>query len=867
MGLADRLRRALGLPDSEHPEHEPDPVHGPTGSPGPAERAAARRQPEDDLEHYASATGTFEPADVALLPPDDAPSTVPDDDPDNDPAPPATSTPGPAEPPPADDPTPADEPPPADRVRPFVPAVVPELTAPTAAPAPQPPPEDHPAPAEPPFWLPEGVAVHFAGHTLEGGLLYLGRAGAPGTGHVIDPTLPVGPSAEATGRDPDPAYHAMTPRDRAAHLRWLATGRRDRAVPIGHVFLFLAGLEHRVVADRARADLPAVRAELRDLRSRYGRHRPFHGSATALLDLVDVLLDDRPLPDPARWDRPDPPLALRVALGELAAAGQPVPVEWAHAWALLHPALDAPRARARFRELFTARYHERHGEGLLINPAAPPLTVRYRPTAEGIPTAEVPTDLPDVLTTPAPTRALAELLDTCADELDAHAALLADDPDAEGTPPALALLPSCVVTGGEPALDPFRALVSRVLPEGAALGVFELADLVALWPGGFDGTGAIGAPALLGHLGVGLEPDARTGLEDPRATGPAALFRVPDGDELPHAATPEYRAASTLLRLAAQGEGLSEPERVDLTAHLGTALRLTGGEVARLNAHAVLLLTPGAPTPPQRLGGLTLGQRVHIADLAAGAARVDTAPPGVDQVFRRMRAALDPSEPTPEPLPAPEPTSELPPAPEPEATPALDAPTPDADPAPALEAPPEPAEVVEVQLLEPSPDAEAVPTVLPAAAEVPALLELTTVDLSPEPPAALPPSPSPAEPPTTPSPVPDPRQEPADPTTSHLHAALAEDDPTTPPPRSAVLPVDLVPGLDAGHSALLRELAARPVWPRAEFDRRCAALHLLPIGALDALNEAAVAACGEPVAEPGEHGLLVNDTALGELLA
>ncbi|QUF05858.1 TerB N-terminal domain-containing protein [Actinosynnema pretiosum subsp. pretiosum] len=865
MGLADRLRRALGLPDPEHPEHDPEPARtpgGPTGSPHPDEWASAEPRPEDpqpedpwpvdprpedlrpveprpvDPEHFASATGTFEPADTAAFLPLDEPADEP-----------------------ADEDPPADEPPPADRVRPFVPAVVPE----PAAEAPRPPEDPQPPedPAEPPFWLPEGVAVHFAGHTLEGGLLYLGRAGAPGTGHVIDPTLPVDPSAEPADRDPDPAYHAMSPRDRAAHLRWLATGRRDRAVPVGHVFLFLAGLEHRVVADRARADLPAVRAELRDLRARYGRHRPFHGAATALLDLVDVLLDDRPLPDPARWDRPEPPLALRVALGELAAAGQPVPAEWAHAWALLHPALDAPRARARFRELFTARYRERHGEGLLINPAAPPLTVRYHPTAEGVPPAEVPTDLPDVLTTPAPTRALAELLDTCADELQAHDGLLSDDPAAEGTAPALALLPRCVVTGEEPALDPFRALVDRVLPDGAALGVFELADLVALWPGGFDGAGAIGAARLLGHLGVGLEPDARTGLEEPRATGPAALFRVADAEDLPHAATPEHRAASTLLRLAASGEGLSEPERVDLTAHLGTALRLTDGEVARLNAHAVLLLTPGAPPAPQRLSGLTLGQRLHIADLASGAARVDTAPPGVDQVFRRMRAALDPNDPTPELPPEPEPELE----PEPEPVQVLEA-APEPRAVPELEAPQEP---------DAKPEPEVITTAVPATAEVPALLELTTIDLTPVPePPALPAAPTPPaddSPVPTDSPVPDPRPAPApapapaDPTTSHLLATLAEDDPTTPSPRRAVLPVDLVPGLDAGHSALLRELAARPLWPRAEFDRRCAALHLLPIGALDALNEAAVAACGEPVAEPGEHGLLVNDTALGELLA
>lgn len=94
---------------------------------------------------------------------------------------------------------------------------------------------------------------------------------------------------------------------------------------------------------------------------------------------------------------------------------------------------------------------------------------------------------------------------------------------------------------------------------------------------------------------------------------------------------------------------------------------------------------------------------------------------------------------------------------------------------------------------------------------------------------------------------------------SRRREIFQEDEPAAPAARSSA-------GLDASHAALLRELAARPTWARAAFDRRAKALGLLPDGALEALNEAAVARCGAPLLE-GDETIDIDLEILEELLA
>ena len=83
--------------------------------------------------------------------------------------------------------------------------------------------------------------------------------------------------------------------------------------------------------------------------------------------------------------------------------------------------------------------------------------------------------------------------------------------------------------------------------------------------------------------------------------------------------------------------------------------------------------------------------------------------------------------------------------------------------------------------------------------------------------------------------------------------------------RAAATAKERAAGLDTAHSALLGRLAARPSWTRDDFDQMATDLGLLPDGALEALNEAAFEAVGEPVCE-GSDPIDINHYAVEEML-
>jgi hypothetical protein len=74
-------------------------------------------------------------------------------------------------------------------------------------------------------------------------------------------------------------------------------------------------------------------------------------------------------------------------------------------------------------------------------------------------------------------------------------------------------------------------------------------------------------------------------------------------------------------------------------------------------------------------------------------------------------------------------------------------------------------------------------------------------------------------------------------------------------------------GLDGAHTALLRQLREHPELGRVEFQELAAAHSLLPDGAIDALNEAALGLCDELVCETDEDGIRISLDVLKEMLA
>lgn len=693
----------------------------------------------------------------------------------------------------------------------------------------------------PPTWMPAGVVVTVHGYTIPGGLIYVGspswdEPGGDERVECIDPRLPVdsrNPDHAGQGMEYWPSYHSIPPGSRSAYLYWLASGKNAPDACIGYVFLYFYGLERRALVD-ARASLMAAQRELRQIFAEvtrllhiYGDNNSFRSYATKFCDTLRILLveqrlvcDSRP-PDPAEQDRWDPPLMLKLGIGELARDARPVPADWAYSWAVLHPEIyprtPAERCPEEFRRLFTARYRHKYGDGMVVRPLKRTVTAEYGPASSAFRYSEIeiPTSIPDVLTAAVPTKALATLVESCTNDLDAYSRLLGRQPDAAGTLAAAAVLPAELLDPDLPELMPVREFVAKHLAAGPA--VVDGQELAALWPertpGKFGKADAVAFAQLLHRLDVGVEPDVRMGGAV-LGTGPAVLFPITQAP--PTSASAEYAAATTLLHLAAvvsaADDEVSEVERTHLADHLESALHLSAGERERLTAHLLWLLASELKLTSlkKRLAALTIPQRRAVADFLTTVAAIDGhISPGEVKTLRKIYSLL---ELDPDTVHTSLHRSLAQPASEPVTVRA-------AAPGPAGFAIPSPSKEERTDGLEL--DRALIEAKLAETAAVSALLADLFAEEEEEIVAVVAPS------------VPD---------------------------------VASVEGLDGPHSNLARTLAERPFWTRSELELLCGELHLLVEGALDTVNEAAVDVAGEPLIEDDGDDYRLNEYARGELL-
>jgi hypothetical protein len=775
-------------------------------------------------------------------------------------------------------------------------------------------------------WVPFGRRTNAAGYAIPGGLIYIGRHLRVSTGQIepalINPDLPVAPAQHplvGADLDPPPAYHLISPAARAAYLGWQAGGR-CADVPAGLVLLFCLGLERRVLCDAGddravRHELPAILAEVRRLRVRYGDgDRTLQSTLDRLLDLLELLAAPRgapsdgpdPAPAPASPARSDPsaaaPMAVRVALARFAATATPLPAQWARAWARHHPLLTPRSAQTRcpeeFDRLFTLRYLDRHGPGLVPPDDGPGIRLRYQPANPGLTTTLVcREDLPDVLAEPRSGRVLGRLTDGVAAILDPYSRWLARYPEGRGSLAATTLLPAELLDPGRGRLGALRVWAEARL-DGRPLAVVDGAEFAAFWttvtPLRMARDEAAAFIAVLALLGVGVEPDVRFGAPALGA-GPAVLFRLgqsaaarPQTRARTAADRPraEFAAAAAIARCAAAvaaAVGPVEPHGpvwagvLATVSELAAPFRLTPAERSRLTARLGWLLATGVNV--DRLGRqtalLSTAEREITGDYLISVAAAVTPAVGPatvtaltrayrilgldsDLLFHRLHASsvappLGPSAPSrPPPTIAPgqltgtdEPVVVRPadPVTGGYALPWAAVPAPSVAPA----APPpvdQSAAPGEVRL-----DPMAITRkIAESAAAATLLAAIFDAEESPHP-----------ESPSSGAPHPGPPRH---------EGALTAGAPGAGVPGAESAPSDddaeSIAGLDPAHSSLLRALAARRSWTPQEFAALAEAYRVLPDGALDLLNEAAIDTAGGPVIEGGAT-LVVDDDILQEL--
>ena len=371
------------------------------------------------------------------------------------------------------------------------------------------------------------------------------------------------------------------------------------------------------------------------------QHGSFVDYLTNLLDFIaaqDQLAgvgDAEPPREKVGWDVP---MALRLMMGEVAAAGLPLPAELATSWVLTSPEAylrtPAERCAAEFADLFELRYRERFGEGLKL-PSIPLLSLRYRPASRGLEEVEEQTKLPDVCQSTKLIEPLRELGRDCCTELDAYSRWLGRNPEGAGFK-GTALLPAPLLAKADnPELRSLRSRLEQ-LSSGEEPWLIEGAELIDLWSPESDKLPkkeAVMVAQLLEKLGYGIEPDPRFGGPPLKRETTAVVFPGQAGD--PRTPSPAYAAASLLLHLlaavAAADGVVSDDEEEMLESHIHGARELYEGERHRLRAHAQWLVhSPPKPSSlRKRLEALGPDERRAVAHavvtLAAADGEIDPA--------------------------------------------------------------------------------------------------------------------------------------------------------------------------------------------------------------------------------------------------
>ena len=497
-------------------------------------------------------------------------------------------------------------------------------------------------------WVPPGQAVDVGGVTIPGGMVYVGTKLPTPSGAndpcLIDPSKSVARQGDYTERQMGywPSYSEISGGARRAYLHWLAGGRKDPEADIGYVFLFFYGLERRAIIDAAkdeaaRADWPAIAAELRRLLAIYGdKSGSFRGYAAALLDWVALAehparLYETPVPSfPKTYELP---LYVRLALGQAAVDGAPVPAHLALAWARLEPNIylrtPATRCADEFERLFAAKYAEAFGAGMVMPRNRTKLKLVYRPASAGFRGYDelklTFRDTPDVTVLTAPTKKLQEVVEAATKPLESFSRLVGKNPDAKSSLEALLQLPAPLWP--ETAQKALRELKTRMGEGMVAMSFQELLSALGA-KSAFTKDKTLSLARALESANVGIEPDVLGGAKLPKPEDKVVLFALPASEPASRATGP-YLAAAVTLQLASAVASADGDFNIKEMGHLRQTIlgwkHLTPNQTRRLLAHLRLLMQ--APVSlaslKKKFEPLELSVRETIAAFMATVAQSD----------------------------------------------------------------------------------------------------------------------------------------------------------------------------------------------------------------------------------------------------
>jgi hypothetical protein len=440
-------------------------------------------------------------------------------------------------------------------------------------------------------WVPKGESIEFRGRLLPDGMIYVGTDLWSDFGGIepalLNPNLKIDwlsvPSQETVGfhghLEDSPSWGGLTMRERALYLLWLADGRKDPGVPLRFVKLFYFGLERRILRDirlepALKSELPGLKEEIARLNRIYGaRLEAAHRGAATMTGMLEFLevrdatgkFYEREFTVPKGSKKC--PLLVRVALGQAAVDGVPIPPRLAlarHQWEMgvLHSSLaEHPEL---FAESFLHHYSEMHGEGMMLEPIGPSIQLSCMPMSPTLfPSAMVlegVVNLPDVHLSSDAREQFRMIEKLCAKDLTPYIKLISSNPQSAGTMQATLRLP--LLYWPEAAKSKFAEIVARVIPDDCvALKISDIREWLGL-EGPWDQPEFKALCALLSSGGLCAEPDALRGDKLPTPDGVIVVYPGPPTQDITVGSRyPEVASLLALLGQVVRGDLTDERRR------------------------------------------------------------------------------------------------------------------------------------------------------------------------------------------------------------------------------------------------------------------------------------------------------------------
>lgn len=417
-------------------------------------------------------------------------------------------------------------------------------------------------------WYGYGQGVRVSGYDISGGLLYVGEVlpnmyGNQNDACLINPRLAVsrpGSRAYAEALGYWPQYANMSENCRAIYLRWLAGGRTDATVDLGYAFLFFYGLERRLLVEGPQVpagERAQIVEEVVRLRHMFKDSRSFQSYSTGLLMAEWVLYrSGESMPDYLSEGDSVGMGPMRVMIARYSASGEPLPADVAIRWLKFRPdcyKLKTPARRCpdEFAALFAFRYKERFDDGVIVKPNRKRLTYSC-PVASPSFRLDKPLaigNLPDPFdVTTGALKKIIGVAEECTEELAPYSRLMGK-PESERSPVAVCSNLPAPLAATMPVMDAMKRFLEASCNEGPALiSVGSLYEALGECPPAVFGKRECEeVSGLVEACGFGIAPQPRYHNIKIPPDGSVVLF--PGGHGAGFEPSREFRIIGTILRL------------------------------------------------------------------------------------------------------------------------------------------------------------------------------------------------------------------------------------------------------------------------------------------------------------------------------